>query len=216
LTEACTRLIDSGQIDNRQLVVTYSQRGLHQRLKQPDRALEDYNAALKIQADAPAVLTNRAWIYMTRNQFDAAIGDLNKAIELFPPALAARSYSYRGYSYLKLMDDARAMSDLNQSLKLDSSAPDPYLYRGEVEQRQKLYDAALRDFDEHIKRAPRDPRGFIGRSDILEATGRIAEALTAMENALTVDPDNARARAERDRLRTQLNNGNSGNGGGGD
>jgi tetratricopeptide (TPR) repeat protein len=216
LIEACTRLIESGQIDNRQLATTYNQRGVHERLKQTDRALEDYNASLKIEPNAPVVLTNRAYIYLTHNQYDAAIADLNKAIEQLPPAQAARSYYYRGYGYLKLMDDTRAMSDLNQSLKLDSSAPDPYLYRGEIEQRQKLYDDALRDFDEHIKRAPRDPRGFMGRSEILQATGRMAEALVAVENALTVAPDNAAARARRDLLRTQLSNSNSGNGGGGD
>src|SRR4051794_20554511 len=48
LVEACTRLIDSGQADNKQLVAAYSQRGLHRRLKQPDRALADYDAALNI------------------------------------------------------------------------------------------------------------------------------------------------------------------------
>jgi tetratricopeptide (TPR) repeat protein len=210
LVEACTRLIESGQIQNPQLVAAYSQRGLLQRLKQPDRALEDYDAAVKIQPDAPMVLTNRAWIYMTRNEFDVAIVDLDKAIELFPPAQAARSYAYRGYCHLRLMDNTQAMSDLNEALRLDPNATDPYLYRGEIERRQKLYDAALRDFDEHIKRAPRDPRGFIGRGDILEATGRIQEALAAVENALTVDPDNARGLTKRDQLRTQLNSGDQG------
>jgi len=211
LVEACTRLIESGQIENPQLVAAYSQRGILQRLKQPDYALEDYNAAVKIQPNAPLVLTNRAWIYMTRNQYDDAIADLNKAIELFPPAQAARSYVYRGYCYLRLMDNTRAMSDLNEALRLDPNATDPYLYRGEIERRQKLYDAALRDFDEHIKLAPRDSRGFIGRSDILEATGRIQDALAAVENALAVDPDNARALVGRDQLRTQLNSGSQGN-----
>jgi tetratricopeptide (TPR) repeat protein len=58
-------------------------------LKEPDLALADYNAALNIQADSPGVLGNRAWIYITRNQFDLALEDLNKAIGLFPPAAAA-------------------------------------------------------------------------------------------------------------------------------
>jgi tetratricopeptide (TPR) repeat protein len=215
LIAACTRLIESGQIANPQLVAAYSQRGLHQRLKQPDSALEDYNAAVKIQPDTPLVLTNRAWIFMTRNQFDAAIADLNRAIELFPPAQAARSYYYRGYSYMKLMDNTRAMSDLNESLRLDPNAADPYLYRGEVERRQQLYDAALRDVDEHVKRAPRDVRGFVARGDILEKTGRVQEALAAVENALTVEPDNARAAVMRDQLRTQLNSAKQSSGGSG-
>jgi len=207
LIEACTRLIDSGQIENYQRVSAYSQRGFLQRLKQPDRALEDYNAALKIQPDAPLVLTNRAWIYMTRNQYDSAVEDLNRAIELFPPAQAARSRYYRGLSYLRLRDYTRAMSDLNESLRVEPNTPDPYLARGDVERAQKLYDAALRDFDEYIKRVPRDARGFIGRSGILETTGRIPEALAAIEAALAVDPTNPRALVTRDQLRARQDNG---------
>ena len=41
LIEACTRLIESGQVESRQLFAAYGQRGFLQRLKQPDRALED-------------------------------------------------------------------------------------------------------------------------------------------------------------------------------
>jgi tetratricopeptide (TPR) repeat protein len=212
LVAACTRLIESGQIDNNQLASAYSQRGYLQRLKQPDQALQDYDTALKIQPNGPAALTNRAWIYLTRGQYDTAIADLNKAIELFPPVQAARSYSYRGFCYMKLMDDTRAMSDLNESLRLEPNAADPYLYRGEIERRQKLYDAALRDADEFIKRAPRDVRGFTVRGDILESTGRTQDALAAFENALTVDPNHARAKVMRDQLRMQLNNASQGRG----
>jgi tetratricopeptide (TPR) repeat protein len=205
--EACSRLIDSGQADNRHLVATYLQRGFLQRLKQPDRALADYDAALNIQPDATAVLTNRAWIYMSRSRYDAALEDLNKAIALSPPALAAQSRYYRGYSFLRLKDYPSAMSDLNEALKVESNNPDPYLARGETEQAQQLYDAALHDYDEFSKRAPRDPRGLIARGSAMEATGRDKEALAAYEGAVALDPANARALAARDRLRSAQNAG---------
>jgi tetratricopeptide (TPR) repeat protein len=202
LVEACTRLIDSGQAPNPQLVAAYSQRGFLRRLKEPDLALADYNTALNIQADAPVVLTNRAWIYITRNRFDTALQDLNKAIELFPPAAAARARYYRGFTFFKLKDYAPAMSDLNEAVKVEPNNPDPYLARGELEQAQQQYDAALRDFDEFSKRAPRNPRGLIGRGSVLEATGRSKEALLAYENAVALEPANAQALAARDRLRS--------------
>lgn len=201
LIEACTRLIDSGQAPNPQLVAAYSQRGFLRRLKEPDLALADYNTALNIQADAPFVLTNRAWIYITRNRFDAALQDLNKAIELFPPAVAARARYYRGFTFFKLKDYASATSDLNEAVKVEPNNPDPYLTRGELEQAQLQYDAALRDFDEFGKHAPRNPRGLIGRGSVLEATGRPKEALLAYENAIALEPANAQALAARDRLR---------------
>jgi tetratricopeptide (TPR) repeat protein len=202
LLQACTRLIDSGQPANPQLVAAYSQRGFLRRLKEPDLALADYNAALNIQADAPVVLTNRAWIYITRNRYDAALADLNKAIDLFPPAAAARARYYRGFTFFKLKDYVPAMSDLNEAVKVEPNNPDPYLARGELEQAQQQYDAALRDFDEFSKRAPRNPRGLMGRGSVLEAAGRSKEALLAYENAVTLEPANAQALAARDRLRS--------------
>ena len=81
LIEACTRLIASGQANDGQLVSAYSQRGFLQRLSQPDRALDDYNAALKLQPNSPGALTNRAYIYLTRARNNDAMADLNKAIE---------------------------------------------------------------------------------------------------------------------------------------
>lgn len=208
LIEACTRLIDSGQAANPQLVAAYSQRGFLRRLKEPDLALTDYNAALNIQADAPVALTNRAWIYMTRSRYDVALQDLNKAIELFPPALAARARYYRGYTFAKQKDYPAAMSDLNEAVRVEPGNPDPYLTRGELEQAQQLYDAALRDFDEFSKRATRSPRGLIARGMVLEATGRAKEALLAYENAVLLDPANSQALAARDRLRSAQDAGN--------
>jgi len=202
LMEACSRLIDSGLAPNPQLVAAYSQRGFLRRLKEPDLALADYNAALNIQADAPVVLQNRAWIYITRNRYDAALADLNKAIEVFPPAAAARARYYRGVTFFKQKEYPAAMSDLNEALKVDPGNPDPYLTRGELEQAQQQYDAALKDFDEFSKRVPRNPRGLIGRGSVLEATGRPKEALLAYENAVALEPANAQALAARDRLRS--------------
>jgi len=203
LVEACTRLIDSGLAPNPQLVAAYTQRGFLRRLKEPDLALTDYNTALDIQADAPVVLMNRAWIYISRSRYNAAMQDLNKAIERFPPAAAGRARYYRGFTFLKMKDYASAMSDLNESLKVEPNNPDPYLTRGEVEQAQQQYDAALRDYDEFSKRAPRNPRGLIGRGSVLEATGRPKEALLAYESAVALEPANAQALAARDRLRSQ-------------
>jgi tetratricopeptide (TPR) repeat protein len=200
LIDACTRLIQSGQANDGQLVSTYGQRGFLQRLSQPDRALEDYNSALKIQANSPGVLTNRAYIYLTRNRNDDAMADLNKAIELFAPAQAGLARYYRGYDYYKLKDYDRAKDDLDEAIKRIPSNPDPYLWRGELGKTLQQYDAALRDFDEFSKRAPRDPRGLIGRSAVLEATDRPQEALAALESAIALAPNNAAALSARDRL----------------
>lgn len=200
LVEACTRMIDSGQLNDGLMATAYGQRGWLQRLSQPDRALADYDTAIKMQANSPVILTNRAWLYLTLRRNDDAMADANKAIELFVPANAGFAHYYRGVAYYRQKDYDRAKEDLDEAIKRLPLNPDPYLNRGEVELAQQQYDAALRDFDEHSKRLPRDPRGLIGRADVLDATGRTDEALAALDKAIAIAPNNTRALAAHDKL----------------
>ncbi len=203
LIDACTHLIESKDVADPQMANAYNQRGFLQKLSQPDRALADYDAALKLQPDAPLVLTNRAYIYITRNRNDDAMADLTKAIELFPPTQAGYARYLRGYDYFRRKDYDRAMEDLNEAVPHMPSNPYPYLARGEVEQARQQWDAALRDFDEFSRFAPRNARGLILKGQVLEATGKIPEALSALNSALAIEPDNQNALTARDRLRAK-------------
>jgi tetratricopeptide (TPR) repeat protein len=202
---ACTGLINTGQVSGRQLAMVHTQRGFLEHDTKPDSALRDYDAALKVQPDFVDALTGRAWIRMTRNEYEAAFEDLNKAIDLSPPASSGVAYFYRGYAFLRVQNYPRALDDLNQAEKHQPDNADILLARGEVEQAQENYEAALRDFDQFSKRAPKDARGLVWRGLVLQATGQTQEALAAMENALALDPGNETARTERDRLRGPLN-----------
>jgi tetratricopeptide (TPR) repeat protein len=201
-------LINAGQVKGRQLAAVLTQRGFLQREKEPDSAMADYNAALKVQSDFAEAFDGRAWIYMTRREYDAALEDLNKAINLLPPASAATARYYRGFAFLRLKNYPQARADLNEAQKLQPNNVDIYLAQGEVEQAQENYDAALRDFDEFSKRAPKDIRGPISRASVLETMDRADEALAALEGAVSLDPGNAFALTERDRLRAQQSEGN--------
>jgi tetratricopeptide (TPR) repeat protein len=208
---ACTRLIDAGQLAGQRLAAVYTQRGYLQRERDPARALVDYDTALRIQPGFAGALDNRAWIYMTRGEYDAALQDLNKAIDLLPPTSAGIARYYRGFAFLRLNNYPQALADLNEAQRLQPNNADIYLARGDVEQAQENYDAALRDFDEFSKRAPKDARGPISRGSVLDAMGRSQEALSAFEGAVALEPGNASALAERDRLRAQQSAGNQRN-----
>jgi tetratricopeptide (TPR) repeat protein len=198
--EACSRLIGSRQLTERQLVATYAQRGLYYATTQPDRALADFDAALRIRPDTPEVLINRGWTYLNRRQFDAAVADLNKAIELFAPESAALARLFRANAFFRLKNYAKAIPDLDESQKIDPDNPDLYLLRGRVENAQQRYEAALRDYDEYIRRAPRDLDGLMERGKVLEATLRWHEALLTYNKVLKLDPTNDRAITARDGL----------------
>ena len=202
IIEACTRLIESGLLDERKLVAAYSQRGIHSAITQPDRALADYDGALKIQPDNPSILTDRGWINLDRNRAVAGLADLNKAIGLLEYSASARARLYRASAFLMLKDLDKAISDLDESQKIDPTSRLLYLTRGDVEFAQKHYDAALRDYDEFSRRSPDLGDGLLGRGLVLEQTGHRAEALRAIESALKLDPTNSEAVAARERLRS--------------
>lgn len=204
---ACTRLIDAGQVRGRQLAAVYARRGFLWSESQPDAALKDYDAALQVQPDFTDALTGRAWLRMSRREHDAALEDLNKAIGLLSPDSSGMARYYRGFAFLRLQDYPKALADLNDAQRYQPDNAEIYLARGEVEQAQKRYDAALRNFDEFNTRAPKDPRGLVWRSFVLEATSRTHEALAAMDGALALEPDNGTIRAERDRLRAKQDEG---------
>jgi tetratricopeptide (TPR) repeat protein len=198
---ACTELIITGLAKGRELAALHTQRGFLEREEKPEMALAEYNNALKIQPDFAEALNNRAWINMTRGDYDAAVQDLNKAISSTPPASAAIAHYYRGYAFLKLKNYPEALTDLNEAQRIQPDNADIYLARGEVRQAQENYPQALEDFDEFSKRVPKDVRGPVSRGSVLEAMGRTQDALTAVDDALALEPGNAFALAERDRLR---------------
>jgi tetratricopeptide (TPR) repeat protein len=196
---SCSALINTPQVRGKQLAAAFTQRGFLQRESDPDRAMSDYDSALKAQPDFADALAGRAWIRMTRSDYEAALGDLNKAVELSPKLAAVRYY--RGYAHQKLEHFSEALADLNEAQKLQPDNADIYLARGEVEQALESYDAALRDFDEFRK----DARGLVSRGAVLETIGKPQEALAAFESAVALAPDNAYAISERDRLQAEQN-----------
>ena len=196
-------MLGSGLLSEEQSVAAYNQRGLHHYWSaKRDLATADYDAALKVQPDTPAVLTNRSLIHMEKGQNELALSELNKAIELSGPAMAARARLYRATALIALKEYDRAISDVDESQRLDPADPEGYMARALVESRRQRYDAALRAYDEFGRRSPAHiDVALLGRALTLEAAGRPAEALLAYDNVLKVAPTNAQAIAARDQLR---------------
>jgi tetratricopeptide (TPR) repeat protein len=201
--QACNNLIALGQVRGPQLAQAYTRRGFLRRETNPSLALVDYDSALRIQTSAEA-LTGRAWISMNRREYDVALTDLGKAIDMSPaPTSAALARYYRGYALLRLGNYPQAQMDLDEAIRLQPDIADYYLARGEAQQGLKALDAALRDADEFSRRAPKDIRGLVLRGAVLEAMGKPQEALAAFESAVALSPNDDYAVSERDRLRAQ-------------
>ena len=84
-----------------------------------DAALTDYNKALELKADDPALYVSRGKALFTKKSFDQSVKDYDKAIELAPKTAIA--FLNRGASYEKLGDVQKALTDYKSASDLDSA-----------------------------------------------------------------------------------------------
>jgi tetratricopeptide (TPR) repeat protein len=73
---ACTRLIESGQLDDVRLASAYNNRGLARR-RRGDRsgAIADLDRAIRLNPSLVAAYNNRCYTYSAKKDFDHAISD---------------------------------------------------------------------------------------------------------------------------------------------
>src|SRR5262249_49417167 len=89
--------------------------------KQYERAISDYNAALKIRPKYPLAFRNRGIVYSKMKDFDRAIGDYSEAIRLDPTY--AEAYEDRGDAWLEKKDYDRAAADYGEAIRLFPGNP---------------------------------------------------------------------------------------------
>ena len=148
----CGRIIEDRSATARERFIAYYNRGNAHRDKfDYDRALADYNGAIKLDPKHAYPRNNRGIVHRMKGNFESAIADFSEAIKLdprhagalsnrcwtlaivgrdFPEALAncneslrlnARDHNTwdsRGFTYLKMGDWERAISDYDKALNL--------------------------------------------------------------------------------------------------
>jgi len=88
---------------------------------------------------------NRGNAYSSRGQYDLAMDDYNKSINLDPNY--ARPLNNRGVAHKRKGELDLAMKDFEAAINLDPTYADPFINRAEL-------TAALKDFDEAIRLQP--------------------------------------------------------------
>jgi lipoprotein NlpI len=82
---ACSRAIASGQLSERNVAITYNNRGNKWRDQgDPDSAIADYNEAIRLDPRFPQAYLNRGGAERGKGEYDRAIADYNEAIRLDP------------------------------------------------------------------------------------------------------------------------------------
>lgn len=172
-------------------------------LGKPDESLSDFDRAVQLAANDPAIRRNRSVAYSHLGRFDEALNDI-AAAQSFGPAdpaslndLAARIYSWRAKSHADAKRWEQAAKDVSESIRLDPASAIYYRERGAMYFNLKKYESALADMTAAIERKPDDGSYFVIRSHCFRALGRVQEAQADLEKAKLLTNSGAKPSSEK-------------------
>src|SRR5262245_11175458 len=115
-------------------------------LKDPAFSFDRVRVVDPLAAQAYA---SRGLMRYLKRDYDEAIDDCNRAIELNPRQ--AEAYNFRGISYYAKKELEPALSDLNRSLAINPRSAQAYNNRGNIHAEMGNFEKAVPDFNQAIK-----------------------------------------------------------------
>lgn len=124
--------------------------------------------------------------YGKQGEYDRAIADFNRAIELNPKDAVA--YYNRGNVYRKKGEYHRAISDYSKALEINPEYTLAYKARGITYGEKEEYDRAIADYNRAIELNANDALAYFGRGYIYEKKREYDQAISNYDKAIEIDP----------------------------
>src|SRR5262249_28158541 len=154
------------------LALAFNNRGIaYEQKGDLDRAIQDFDQAIKLKRNYVGALNNRANIYDRKGDVDRAIQDYSEAIRLNPKV--SGFFINRGRAYLRKNENDRAVADFNDAVRLlripqnfaaangdpaevnyDRAIANVLASRGTAYQAKGDDERAIQDFDEAVRLLP--------------------------------------------------------------
>lgn len=151
-------------------------------LEQWDYALAEYGKILHVDEKNLAALYFRAFVHTQQHHLDLARVDYESFLRLQPGHFEARL----GLAHVlqKMGRKSDTTDELNRLVQMFPDSADAYAARAAFETEQKLYDIALYDWDEAIRRKPLNEGYVVSKADILITLLRMDEARRELNAAI--------------------------------
>ena len=163
-------------------VEAYYQRGIsYTFVKQYDKAIDDFNRCLKVDANLWWVRTQRASAYQKLGKLDKAIMEYTRIINSNPKD-KLQVYSYRASAYREARRYTEALRDYSKVIDASPADWTNLFQRGGLLLQIGQYGKAIRDFSRVIKINPADYM-YWTRGYAYEKAGNKHEAISDYETA---------------------------------
>lgn len=118
-------------------------------LKNYNEVENKINKAVKKSKNDANVYVERYSFYYKFHQYDLALQDINKAIELKPEKYIF--YEFRADLYLEQDKLVELLQDVNTLMKMDATIPDAHVYKGRYLLQMDSLNEAFNSFDKAIQ-----------------------------------------------------------------
>jgi tetratricopeptide (TPR) repeat protein len=125
--------------------------------------------------------------YMNLKQYQQAIADFDRAIELDPTDVI--TYINRGRLYFGLKKYEETIASLERALELDPENGTAYYYLGLVYRDLNEYQQAIAKFDRIVELNPNSPLAYHRRGSTFFLFEECQQAIADFDHALELDPD---------------------------
>lgn len=164
----------------------------HLRQGDADGAINDLNKAIGLNPQFAEAYFLRANIQFVKGEFDSALIDYNKVVELVPNAPGIeRVYNNRGVIRRLKGDKEGAFADFGRAVALNPQYAEAYQGRANGRADKGDIEGAISDYNKSIELNPNHPAPYIDRGITYFQIGNLEKALSDFDKALERDPDAA-------------------------
>jgi tetratricopeptide (TPR) repeat protein len=198
--ESCTVLIEAGGQSSQARVAAFNSRGnAHLSQRNYDRAIDDYNEAIRLDPTYAIGFNNRGLAYQRKGQSDRAIEDYDEAIRLNPGyalAFANRATARQAKGRVDL-----AIEDCDKAIGLNHRLATAFFARADAYRYKALWDfeayladgvyedRAIADYDEGLRLDPNNAAAFRNRGFLNTRRQRYDRAIQDFDEAIRLDPN---------------------------
>ena len=130
---------------------------------------------------------NRGRMYAERGDYDEAIEDFTKTIQLWPAY--ADAYYNRGHVFADKGEADRAIADYTKVTEINPTYVKAYYNRGNVYKTKGDIDRAISDYNKALQISPAEVKAYVNRGNAYSEKGDINRAISDYTKAIEINPN---------------------------
>ncbi len=165
----------------------YGNRGeAYKDIGQYDKALEDFNNAIRVDPKYAEGYNSRGQILAMRGNIDEALQDFLKVIELNPRFDEA--YNNIGIIYTMKKDNEKALIYFKKAIEIDPANGQAHYNLGIIFEQKRMPKQALANYNKAIQLNPHSADAYYSRGNVYATMGIFDQAAKDFEKALKINP----------------------------